>query len=484
MTPDLLTRPRTKIVATIGPATRSATAIDALLAAGIDLARVNCAHGSHDELRATIALLRERREAAGRPLAILADLAGPKLRVGRLRDGSAELEPDATLVLTTDDVLGDATRVPVNYIGLPGDVAPGMRIFLNDGLLSLIVTAVRGTEVVTRVEVGGTLTDRKGLSLPDAGTSLPSVTEKDWGDLDCVLEAGVDFVGLSFVRAAADVVSLRAAIAERGAQARVVAKIEKRQAVEQLEDIVRAADAVMVARGDLGVECPIETVPVLQKRIIETCRRLGTPVITATQMLESMVASPLPTRAEASDVANAVLDGSDAVMLSGETAMGRFPSETVRTMRRIVLAAEEYAATHRRSRAAATAGDDGPGEPLAIADAVARGAVLAADACDAAAIVCLTQSGASARALARWRPRQPLVAVTIDRAVQRRLSLTWAVQPLFIDDFGEDFDEAAARIKALLRDRLGLPAGSSVVLTAGLPFPARAKTNTVRVEVL
>ena len=472
-----LARPRTKIVATIGPATSSAVAIDALLDAGIDVARVNCAHGDHESLRATIALLRERREHAGRPLAILADLAGPKLRVGRMRHGAVELVAGEPLVLTPDDVLGDAFRVSVNYAGLAADVTPGMRVFLNDGLLSLVVTGVRGLEVDTRVEVGGILTDRKGLSLPDAGTSLPSLTDKDWADLGCVLEAGVDYVGLSFVRAAADVLQLRAGIAERGGNALVVAKIEKRQAVEQLDAIVDAADAVMVARGDLGVECPIETVPVLQKRIVETCRRRGTPVITATQMLESMVASPLPTRAEASDVANAVLDGTDAVMLSGETAMGRFPAETVRTMRRILLAAEEYAAARPREIAL-------PDAPLAVADAAARGATFAAEACRAAAIVCLTQSGASARSLARWRPRQPLVAVTIDRAVYRRLSLAWAVQPVFVEDFGQDFDAAAAHVKALLRGQLGLPEGARVVLTAGLPFPARARTNTVRVETL
>jgi pyruvate kinase len=352
-----------------------------------------------------------------------------------------------------------------------------MRIFLNDGLLALLVTEVRGSDVYTRVEVGGTLSDHKGLSLPDAGTSLPSLTEKDWRDLDCVLEAGVDCVGLSFVRSAADVKLLRDGIAQRGHDALVIAKIEKRQAVEQLEDIVRVADAVMVARGDLGVECPIETVPVLQKRIIETCRRLGTPVITATQMLESMVSSPIPTRAEASDVANAVLDGSDAVMLSAETAIGRFPTETLRTMRRIIAASEEYgAARHGEVEL--------PADALSVSDAAARGAVLAADACQAAAIVCLTQSGASARSLARWRPRQPLVAVTIQHAVCRRLNLTWAVHPLYIDDFGSDFDEAAARIKALLRAQLGLADGARVVLTAGLPFPAHARTNTVRVETL
>jgi pyruvate kinase len=473
----LAARPRTRIVATVGPATSTAPAIDALLAAGIDVARVNCAHGDAASLRATIALLQERREAARVPLAILADLAGPKLRVGRLAGGSAELIPDATFVLTTEDVIGDATRVSVNYAGLPADAAPGMRIFLNDGLLSLVVTAVRGSEVATRVEIGGTLTDRKGLSLPDAGTSLPSLTDKDWRDLDVVLAAGVDWVGLSFVRAAADVALLRDGIAARAGRARVIAKIEKRQAVEQLDAVVTTADAVMVARGDLGVECPIESVPVLQKRIIETCRRHGTPVITATQMLESMVASPLPTRAVASDVANAVLDGSDAVMLSGETAMGRFPTETVRTMRRIILATEEYAATRPSSDPVR---DDTP----TAAEATARGAVQAADACDAAAIVCLTQSGTSARALARCRPRRPVIAVTIDPGVQRRLNLVWGIEPVRVADFGNDFDEAVAHVKQMLRERRGLTAGASVVLTAGLPFAARATTNTMRVETL
>ncbi|MBM4246658.1 MAG: pyruvate kinase [Deltaproteobacteria bacterium] len=470
-------RPRARIVATVGPATSTAAAVDALLEAGIDVARVNCAHGTPDALRATIALLCDRRARAGVPLAILADLAGPKLRIGRLQGGAAELTPGATLVLTTDGVPGDAARVPVDYASLTDDVKPGMRIFLNDGLLSLVVTAVRGREVDTRVEVGGTLTDRKGISLPDAGTSLPSLTDKDWRDLDVVLAAGVDWVGLSFVRAATDVALLRDGIAARGGAARVIAKIEKRQAVEDLDAVVATADAVMVARGDLGVECPIESVPVLQKRIIETCRRLGTPVITATQMLESMTSSPLPTRAEASDVANAVLDGTDAVMLSGETAMGRFPTDTVRTMRRIIVAAEAYAATRPAPDPAAS------GTPASAA-ATARGAVQAADACDAAAIVCLTQSGRSARALARLRPRQPLVAVTLDEAVQRRLSLVWGVEPVLVSDFGADFDHAVVRVGALLRERYGVEPGARVVVTAGLPFAARATTNTMRVETL
>jgi pyruvate kinase len=474
---DVLARPRAKIVATIGPATSSPETVDALLGAGRDVARVNCAHGTRDGLRATIALLRDRAERAACPLAILADLAGPKLRIGTIAGGAVELEAGQELTLTTGDVVGDASRVSVNYAGLPRDVTPGMTVFLNDGLLRLKVEAVHGSDVVTRVEAGGTLSDRKGLTLPDAGTSLPSLTDKDRQDLDVVLAAGADYVGLSFVRSPADLTELRDAIRARGHDALVVAKIEKRQAVEHMEEIARIADAVMVARGDLGVECPIESVPVLQKRIVELCRRAGTPVITATQMLESMVASPLPTRAEASDVANAVLDGSDAVMLSAETATGRYPVETVSTMRRIILEAEAYGL--QRPDPAHL-----PAEALPIAAAAARGAAFAADACRADAIVSLTQSGLSARAVARWRPRQPLVAVSTSRAVCRRLNLVWSVLPLDVDDFGTDFDESAARIKALLRERLGLPAGSRVVLTAGLPFPQHARTNTVRIETL
>jgi len=477
MSSRLAARPRAKIVGTIGPATSSAEAIDALLAAGLDVARVNCAHGTHDGLRAMVALLRERAAQARVPLAILADLAGPKLRIGTIRGGAVELEPGQELTLTTDDVVGDASRVSVNYAGLPGDVHPGMPVYLNDGLLRLQVTSVQGHDVRTRVEAGGTLSDRKGLSLPDAGTSLPSLTDKDWRDLDVVLAAGVDYVGLSFVRSPDDVAELRDGIRARGHDALVVAKIEKRQAVERLEQITHVADAVMVARGDLGVECPIETVPVLQKRIIELCRRIGTPVITATQMLESMVTSPLPTRAEASDVANAVLDGSDAVMLSAETATGRYPVDTVRTMRSIVLAAEQYG----RERSDVT---HLPTDPLPIAAAAARGAAFAAAACQADAIVSLTQSGQSARSLARWRPRQPLVAVCTNPGVSRRLNLVWSVLPLDIDDFGDDFDGSATRIKALLRERLDLPTGARVVLTAGLPFPQHARTNTVRIETL
>lgn len=464
-------------MATIGPTSDSVERIDALLAAGVDVARVNCAHGTHESLRTMIGRLRERAGARSHPLAILADLAGPKLRIGRFADGPVDLADGAEFVLTTEDVAGDATRVSVNYAELCDDAEPGALVHLNDGLVRLEVLEVRPPEVRTRVVVGGPLDDRKGLSLPSGGTRLPSVTEKDLADLDVVLAAGVNYVGLSFVRAAEDVAKLREEIDRRGHGVGIVAKIEKAQAVSCIEPIAREADAVMVARGDLGVECPIEEVPILQKRILAVCRREGKPAITATQMLESMVQAPVPTRAEATDVANAVLDGTDAVMLSGETANGAHPVEAVRTMCRIVGRAEAYAGDR------ADLGWD-PSETLSVADAASRSACLAAESCGARAIIALTTSGATARSIARWRPPQPIVAVTSDENASRMLNLVWGVDPMHLDSIGDQFDTACERVLPHLADWLGLDAGDRVVFTAGLPFGRASETNVVRIEVV
>jgi len=467
---------RAKIVATIGPATDSSEAIDALLASGMDVARLNCAHASGDSLQATIALLRERAARSDRALAILADLAGPKLRIGRFADGRVELRRGEPFVLTTEDVVGDRARVAVSYAGLPDEVGPEMTIYLNDGLVRLVVTAVVGREIHTRVEAGGELSDRKGLAVPGAPLQLPALTEVDRRAASIALAAGVDYLGLSFVRSPADVDLLRSVIAAHGATTPIVAKIEKAQAMDCLDEIVERADAVMVARGDLGVECPIEDVPIFQKRIVDVCRRSGTPVITATQMLESMERSPIPTRAEASDVANAVLDGSDALMLSGETASGRHPIEAVRTMKRIIAVAER----HARDRSAEAV----PASVSRIADAASSGACRAAESAGATAIVALTRSGATARSLARWRPRQPIYAVTEQEEGRRRLALVWGVEPFVVPSFGEDFDAASAAVLAALRERAELPSGARVVLTAGLPFGIAAETNTIRVETV
>jgi pyruvate kinase len=465
---------RTKVIATVGPATAGRRQVDALLHAGVDVFRINCAHGTHEGLRRFAETIRACTERRRLPVSILADLGGPKLRIGRFKDGGADLQSGDSFVLTTEDVIGSRDRVHVDY-DLPPDVARGQRIFLNDGLVTLVITAVKRTEVHTRVEVGGRLTDRKGLSVPAAAFRTPSLTKKDRADLRLLARLGVDYVGLSFVRSAADVRLLRATMKRLRMEASIVAKIEKEQAISNLDDIVGAADAIMVARGDLGVECPIHDVAVLQKRIIQGCKAAGVPVITATQMLESMVASPRPTRAEATDVANAVLDGTDAVMLSGETATGRYPVEAVAVMRRIVASSESYAAgltaTPLETRQAGGSGA-----------AIGLSAAMAADSVDAQAIVCLTQSGASAREIARWRPRRRLLAVTPRASTWRRLSLLWGTEPVLVDDFEDDFDRAAATILRGLRQSGRLDTGRPVVVTAGLPFSAHGRTNTLRIE--
>jgi pyruvate kinase len=466
----------TKIVATIGPASRSEAIIDALLAAGMNVARLNCAHADHETLRRSIAMLRAAAGARDVPLAILADLGGPKLRVGRIEGGAALLVEGSTFVLTTDDVLGTDQRVSVNHPELPRDVRAGDAVYLNDGLIRLVVTAVGTTEVTTRVELGGWLNDRKGLSVPDSETSLPSLTEKDWRDVDFLAQAGIDYVGLSFVRSAEDIEILRRGLADRGAPVAIVAKIEKAQAVERLPAIVAAADAVMVARGDLGVECPIEEVPILQKRIIRACRNAGVPVITATQMLESMVLAPRPTRAEATDVAAAVIDGTDAVMLSAETATGQHPVAAVSVMARITARAERHV-----FGCAPCDPELAVREQLDPADAIARSARLAADSVQAAAIVCLTQSGATARYLAKWRPRQSILAVTPHRETRNRLALVWGVEASLSEKFAADFDRACARVVAQLREEGKLEPGSRILATAGLPFADRVATNTLRI---
>jgi pyruvate kinase len=467
-------RSSTKIVATIGPATAAEESIDRLLEAGADVVRINCAHGSHESIAQMVAAVRRREAARGEPVAVLADLGGPKLRVGRLQGGAVQLQKGDVFTLTTDPVLGSESGVSVNHPALPREVSAGMSIFLNDGLIRLVVTDVTSKTVVTRVEAGGWLSDLKGLSVPLASIATPSLTEKDRRDLEFVVPLGIDYLGLSFVRSEDDIALLRSVLAERHADVAIVAKIEKLQATTRLEAIVDAADAVMVARGDLGVECPIEEVPILQKRIIGLCRARAKPVITATQMLESMVASPLPTRAEASDVANAVLDGTDAVMLSAETATGKYPIDAVAMMRRIAARAEAFA-----EPAADPARDR---TDILLDDATPLAAAVAARSLRADAIVCLTNGGDTARRLARWRPRAPIFAVTPRVETWRRLALVHGVESHRIDDFGADFDLLVQRVIERLRALGRLSTGQQVVFTAGLPFIQRGQTNTVRIQ--
>ena len=461
---------RTKIVCTIGPATAGPEMVEQLAWSGMDAARLNFSHGDHETHLAAIQAVRRAQELIGRPLAIIADLQGPKLRI------AADAEPRSVMPGDTLVFAGDGTKpgeVGVTFDRLAEVAFPGQELLIADGAVRVRVTDVRGGRVETRVEVGGLVSAGKGMNLPGIQLPIPSMTQKDEADLEFALEHGADYVALSFVRTADDVAGLRERIDAAGARARVIAKIEKAEAIEHLEEIVEAADGVMVARGDLGVEIGAAEVPLVQKLIIRTAREAGRTVITATQMLESMIHQPEPTRAEASDVANAVLDGTSAVMLSGETAAGAYPLEAVATMNRIVRAVEpSLAYVDRRRR------NDGEAS-----------ATLAHAACDiaeelgATVIGCPTQSGSTPRQVSKFRPPRPIVAASPDQAVLQQLALDWAVVPVAIEGAGS-IEELWSRTIAVIRHS-GLAApGERVVLTGGTLLNQPGTSDHVLVRVV
>ena len=467
---------RAKIVCTIGPACHEPAQLEALLRAGMDVARLNFSHGTHDDHRSVIRELRRLSAERAVPLAILQDLQGPKIRIGSLADGSVILETGAALTITTRDVRGDAAVVSTAYDSLPRDVKPGDQILLSDGLLQLEVKETTATDVLCRVVDGGSLRARAGMNLPGSHLSTPALTDKDRADLEFGLDEGVDFVALSFVRQAADVLELQRLISDRGATTPVVAKLEKPEAIAQLDEILDVADGVMIARGDLGVELSPERVPFLQKEIIARAAAYRVPVITATQMLESMIEHPRPTRAEASDVANAIVDGTDAVMLSGETAVGHYPVEAVGMMVRIVLEAEAHATKDppslRRRR------EDGPsGFP----DAIAASACRAAEEVGARAIVAFTNSGFTARLISKYHPAIPVYAYCEDETVQRRLCLYWGVLPRR-SDFIEDIELKIEDVDEALVSEGSLEPGDPIVILAGTPSGVRGTTNMLKLH--
>jgi len=469
---------RAKIVCTIGPASHSPDVLRALVDAGMDVARLNFSHGSHADHAAVVADLRRIADEAGRPLAILQDLQGPKIRLGMLQGGAVQLGTGARFVLTTEEIEGDADRASTTYKALPSDVTQGDDILLSDGLLRLRVDGVNGEDITCTVVDGGHLRQRAGINLPGAELSVPSMTEKDLADLAFGVEQGVDWVALSFVRSAADVDALKAELACLQADAGVIAKLEKPQAIDALDDIVDAADAIMVARGDLGVEMSPERVPFIQKTIIRACAAAGKPVITATQMLESMIENPRPTRAEASDVANAVFDGTDAVMLSGETAMGAHPIHAVQMMHRIVSEAERNVAAQpemrRRARREAA---------LSFSDAIAEAAGQVAADTKAAAIVAFTQSGFSAKLIARSRPQTRIYAFTPHRRVQRRLCVHWGLEPRYAAYLERTQDMIEVVEQQLLEEGI-VRAGDSLVFLAGMPSNRPGTTNMLRLHTV
>ena len=462
---------RAKIVATLGPATSSEAAIHELFMAGVDVFRLNFSHGEPADHARRHAIVRELERRTRRPIGIVADLQGPKLRVGVFEDGSADLEPGQRFMLDRADRHGDVTRVSVPHPEIFAAVRPGDDVLLDDGRLRLKVISKSDAAVETQVVSGGRLSNRKGINLPGVLLPLSPLTEKDRADLGLALELGVEWIALSFVQRLEDVLEARQLISAR---AHVLAKIEKPAALACLDEIVAAADAVMVARGDLGVEMPPEDVPIAQKTVIRTCREAGKPVIVATQMLESMVRAPTPTRAEVSDVATAVYDGADAVMLSAETAVGSHPTAAVEIMDRVIERVERDP-MHRRIAAA----DQRQPQPTS-ADAISAAAHQVADTIGAVAIVTYTTSGSTTLRAARERPEQPILGVTSELATARRLALTCGVHSVHTADV-RDFDEMVrtAVAAAALEDVAG--PGDAVVITAGVPFGTPGNTNVLRI---
>ena len=464
---------RAKIVATLGPASHTTEQIRTLVDAGMDVARLNLSHGTHEDHMQSYLAVRAASDSSGRGVGILADLQGPKIRLGTFANGPVLLEPGAEFIVTTDDVPGDATMVSTTHAGLTDDVGPGDLVLVDDGRIELRVTRVEGSRVYTTVVEGGRVSDHKGFNLPGVPVSVPALSDKDLEDLRWALRTGVDMIALSFVRSPDDIKGVRAVMENEGIFVPVLAKVEKPQAIENLEQIVEAFDGVMVARGDLGVELPLEQVPLVQKRAIQMCRQAGKPVIVATQMLESMIGSSRPTRAEASDVANAVLDGADALMLSGETSVGHNPALVVETMSRIIERVEGEALERIPNLDLEVRGST--------ARALTRAAVDVAQYTDASHLIAFTETGRSARLIARWRCDTPLLAFTPNPRVRSQLALVWGVETFLVPQVRHTDDMVVQVDKALL-DIGRATIGERVVIVAGVPPGVPGTTNGMRVH--
>jgi pyruvate kinase len=467
---------RAKIVCTLGPATSSQEQITSLVQSGMDVARLNFSHGAHADHEIAYKRVREASDHTGHAVAILADLQGPKIRLGTFAEGPVVWETGTQICITVEDVPGTATRVSTTYKDLANDVQVGDRLLVDDGKLSLTVAAVEGPDVFCLVIEGGEVSNNKGLSLPGVAVSVPALSEKDEEDLRFALHLSVDFIALSFVRSPADVDLVRDIMRQEDIEVPVIAKLEKPEAVENLEEIVEAFDGIMVARGDLGVELPLEQVPLVQKRAIQVARERGKPVIVATQMLESMIINSRPTRAEASDVANAVLDGADAVMLSGETSVGAHPVGAVRTMERIIEAVEtdSYRVPVIRRRSS-------DHRPRTRSSAIVRAAKDVAEDLEVKALATFTQTGETARQLAALHPGQPLLAFTVDARVRSQLALSWGVETFLVPSV-QHTDDMVDQVDFSLLSIGRLKVGDRVVVVAGSPPNTVGSTNLIRVH--
>ena len=463
---------RAKIVCTLGPATSSEESVRALVEAGMDVARLNLSHGTHEDHESNYLKVRRASDVVGHAVGILADLQGPKIRTGRFVDGPVTLSAGDRFTITTRDVPGSKHEVGTTYDGLPGDVGPGDLLLIDDGKIAFRATEVTSTDVVCTVIEGGVLSNNKGINLPGVAVSVPALSEKDKDDLRFALGLPVDFVALSFVRSARDMDDVRAVMDEVGVTVPVIAKVEKPQAVENLDEIIEAFDGLMVARGDLGVELPLEQVPLVQKLAVERCRRQGKPVIVATQVLESMITNSRPTRAEASDTANAVLDGADALMLSGETSVGAFPIEAVRTMAGIISHTEEQGLD--RVAPLRT-------PPVSIGGAIAASAAEIGGLIGVKFLCTFTQTGESARRMAQVRHSIPILAFTPVQATRSQLALTWGVET-FLTETPRHTDDYAKIVDRILLANGRLAEGERVVIVAGSPPGIPGSTNALRVH--
>jgi pyruvate kinase len=462
---------RTKVVATLGPASGNSTTIARLFEAGADVFRINMSHASHERMRELVAAIRGVEQSNNRPIGILVDLQGPKLRVGAFASGAVQLDTGATFAFDGEAREGDAKRVQLPHPEIFAGIKVGHKLLLDDGKIRLVATDVSAERIVTRVEVGGKLSDRKGVNLPDTVIPFSALTPKDRSDLDAALDAGVDWIGLSFIQRPEDIAEAKKITRGRAA---VMAKIEKPQAVNRLDEIIDVTDAIMVARGDLGVEMPLETVPGIQKQLTRAARRAGKPVVVATQMLESMITAPVPTRAEVSDVATAIFDGADAVMLSAESAAGQFPVEAVATMNRIAEEVESEDTYHMIMRAQHA-------EPEATgADAIAAAARQIAETLDLSAVVCWTFSGSTGLRVARERPQVPIVAISPNVATGRRLSVAWGIHCVVAEDARDQDDMVERACRLAFKDGFA-KAGRRVIIVAGVPLGTPGATNMIRI---
>jgi pyruvate kinase len=467
--------PRAKLICTLGPSTSSEKTILGLVKAGMNVARLNFSHDTYDESRKRIATVRKISEKTGQPISILGDLCGPKIRIGDIEGGSFELKPGDELRITTRDVTGVPGLVSTTYPNLVSDVEKGNHVLIDDGNIDLIVERVNPNEVKTKVVYGGILKEHKGMNLPGVNVSAPSISTKDFSDIEFAVNEGIDLLALSFVRKAEDVVKAKKIIANYGSNIPVIAKIEKEEAVDDIDNIVNEAFGIMIARGDLGVEMASERVPLIQKNIINICNNVGKPVITATQMLESMISNPIATRAETSDVANAILDGSDAVMLSGETSVGKYPIEAAKTVDRIIKDVEgalrvEPRYTDRRI----------PMESTSIEDAVTASACRAAEILNAKVILAYTQSGSTAMRLAKHRPKTRMLAITPSEKIRRRIEIFWGIRSSLIKNVIEIDNIAETAEEIVTKEKLAKK-GDIVVITFGTPIGVAGSTNLMNI---